>query len=142
MERKPWHKNPQILMAGFALLNVAMYLLLHKFWIGGSSFLPLIGKLGPERMFLLAFIVNLGVIAGSLISAVSSGEFRLRWPRGRQIGRAVFGGVLVGFGAALAPGTCTTAFVVGLPMLSVSSILSVAGIFLGAFLVFCLTRGE
>lgn len=125
--------------AGFATLNVAMYLSIGKFWIGGSSFLPMIGSLGPEKKFLFAFVVNVGVILGALIGAWSSKELRCRVPKRAHIPRAILGGVLIGFGVTLAPGTCTTAFVTGLPMLSVSSLLSIAGIFLGGYIVHRLT---
>jgi hypothetical protein len=124
-----------VVVAGFAVLNVVMYLLISKFWIGGSSFLPMIGQLGPDSKFLFAFVVNLGVIVGSFIGAKVSGEFRLRGIRSRDILRAVLGGTLIGMGVTVCPGTCTTAFVTGMPMLSVSSFLSAAGIFIGAFIV-------
>ena len=129
-------KKPVFLVGCFAGLNVAMYLLINKFWIGGSSFLPMIGKTGPGNKFLFAFIVNLGVIAGALIGALTSREFRLRFPRPADLPRAVLGGILIGIGVTLAPGTCTTAFVTGMPMLSVSSFLSAAGIFIGAYIMF------
>ncbi|NCC52140.1 MAG: hypothetical protein EOM20_13105 [Spartobacteria bacterium] len=125
-----------LMVAGFAALNVIMYLGVQRFWIGGSSFLPLIGKMGPGNKFLLAFIVNLGVIVGAFIGASTSGEFHLRTPCVSQLPRAILGGILIGMGITLAPGTCTTAFVTGMPMLSVSSCLSAAGIFIGAFIVF------
>lgn len=128
--------KPVFLVGCFALLNVAMYLIIHKFWIGGSSFLPMVGITGPDNKFLFAFIVNLGVIAGAFIGASTSGEFRFRPPRSGNIPRAVLGGILIGIGVTLAPGTCTTAFVTGIPMLSVSSFLSAAGIFIGAYIMF------
>ena len=126
----------------FALLNVAMYLSIHKFWIGGSSFLPMIGELGPEKKFLFAFIVNVGVIAGAFLGSSFNDEFLLRMPRKSNLARAVFGGFLIGMGITLAPGTCTTAFVTGMPMLSVSSFLSAAGILIGALLVFKTRKKE
>ena len=126
--------------AVFALLNVAMYLLLRRFWIGGSSFLPMIGNMGKNRAFLLAFVINLGVIAGSAIGALMGGEFRLRMPKKSTLPNAVFGGFLIGIGVTLCPGTCTTCFVTGIPMLSVASFLSAAGILLGAFIVFVWRR--
>ncbi len=126
-----------VMVACFAALNVVMYLTIKKFWIGGSSFLPMIGQMGPNNKFLFAFIVNLGVIVGAFLGAVSSGEFRLRMPQ--NIAKAVIGGVLIGMGVTVAPGTCTTAFVTGMPMLSVSSFLSAAGIFIGTFIVYHFT---
>lgn len=125
-----------LMVIGFAGLNILMYLSIHKFWIGGSSFLPMVGKLGDGNKFLFAFLVNMGVIIGAFIGSVSGGEFVLRFPLKRNIISAVVGGFLIGVGVTLAPGTCTTAFVVGVPMLSVSSFLSIAGIFIGAFIVY------
>lgn len=128
-----------VMVACFALLNVIMYATVAKFWIGGSSFLPMIGKLGEGNKFLFAFLVNMGVIAGSFIGAISSKEFIVRKPKKENLMRAVAGGFLIGMGITLAPGTCTTAFVIGLPMLSVSSVLSVVGICVGAYIAYMLT---
>ena len=139
MKQRKLSYKPLIMVALFALLNVTMYFTLHKFWIGGSSFLPLVGKLGPGNKFLFAFLVNMGVIVGAFIGASSSGEFRFRLPQKQNLGRGILGGILIGIGITLAPGTCTTAFVIGVPMLSVSSFLSIAGIFIGAFIVYFLT---
>jgi len=132
-------KKPIFMVACFAMLNVIMYLTIHKFWIGGSSFLPMIGKFGEGNKFLFAFIVNIGVIAGAFLGAITSGEFRFRLPRRQNIPRAIMGGIMIGIGVTLAPGTCTTAFVTGIPMLSVSSFLSGAGIFIGAYIVYRIT---
>lgn len=126
-----------VIVSGFALLNVVMYILISKFWIGGSSFLPMIGKMGSnnDNAFLFSFIVNIGLIVGAFIGARVSGEFRFRVPNLRDIPRGMIGGVLIGIGVTLCPGTCTTAFVTGMPMLSVSSFLSATGIFIGAFIM-------
>ena len=124
------------LVACLAAVNVAMYILFGTFWIGGSSFLPMIGKLGPNQKFILAATVNLGVIIGALIGAVSAGEFKVRLPKLNQLPKAILGGFMIGVGVTLAPGTCTTAFVTGMPMLSVSSFLSAAGMFIGAFIMY------
>ena len=129
-------KTSMKMTAGFAGLNVVMYLVLGKFWIGGSSFLPLIGQMGDKNKFLLAFIVNMGVIIGALIGARSQGEFKWRLPQKKDLPRAVAGGMLIGAGVTLCPGTCTTSFVTGMAMLSVSSFLSGAGIIIGAYIMF------
>lgn len=139
MKSKKLSENALFLVGCFAVLNVTMYLTIHKFWIGGSSFLPMVGQFGDGNKFLFAFIVNLGVIAGAFLGASTSGEFRLRMPRKENLARAVVGGTLIGIGVTLAPGTCTTAFVTGMPMLSVSSFLSAAGIFIGAYVVYKIT---
>ena len=136
--RNAWER-PAFMVTGFAVLNVTMYWMLGKFWIGGSSFLPLLGQSGAEGKFLFALGVNIGVIAGAFLGARFGRQFLLRLPPARHLPRALLGGLLIGIGVTLAPGTCTTAFVTGMPMLSVSSFLSVAGMFLGAYAVFALT---
>jgi membrane-bound metal-dependent hydrolase YbcI (DUF457 family) len=142
MAKQSLLNTPRILVGGFATLNVLMYITLQKFWIGGSSFLPMIGQVGPDNALLFAFIVNLGVILGAFVGAVTSGEFRVRWPKRRNLWRAIAGGFLIGVGITLAPGTCTTVFVTGMPMLSASSFLSAAGIFIGAYIVYRMTRED
>jgi uncharacterized membrane protein YqaE (UPF0057 family) len=137
-----WYKTPQFFMGAFAVVNVFMYFVLHKFWIGGSSFLPMIGVMGKSNTFFYAFLVNIGVIIGSFISAITSDEFIFRMPQKKYLFRAVFGGFLIGMGVTLAPGTCTTAFVIGVPMMSVSSFLSIAGIILGAYSVYRISWGK
>jgi hypothetical protein len=142
MNKAPLWKNSMVMVGCFAALNVIMYVTIHKFWIGGSSFLPMIGKIGKENAFLFAFIVNLGIIVGAFVGAFTHAEFRLRWPKRQHIGRAVLGGLLIGVGITLAPGTCTTVFVTGIPMLSVASFLSAAGIFIGAYIAYRITIGK
>ncbi|MBN2448045.1 MAG: YeeE/YedE family protein [Phycisphaerae bacterium] len=142
MELRARLKSPLFMVGYFALLNVAMYLTISKFWIGGSSFLPMIGKLGDGNKFLFAFLVNMGVIGGAFLGAYSNREFRLRMPRVNMLPKLIIGGMLIGMGVTIAPGTCTTAFVTGMPMLSVSSFLSAAGIFIGAFAVYSFTLGR
>jgi len=63
-------------------------------------------------------------------------EFNLKIPRPKDIPKAIIGGVLIGIGITLAPGTCTTSFVIGFPMLSISSFISGAGIFIGGYIVY------
>lgn len=134
--KKKWYNNSQILVGCFAMLNIMMYFTIKKFWIGGSSFLPMIGQLGPDNKFLFAFIVNIGVILGAFLGAVVSKEFNLRMPPKEHVFKSVVGGFMIGMGVTIAPGTCTTAIVIGIPMLSVSSFLSLAGIFIGSYIVY------
>lgn len=133
---------PLAMAGAFALLNIFMYLTIERFWIGGSSFLPMVGIFGPENKFIFALTVNLGVIIGAFIGAISNDEFIFRLPRRSNIPRAILGGILIGIGVTLAPGTCTTCFVTGMPMLSISSFLSAAGIFIGAYAVYRLVEGR
>jgi hypothetical protein len=124
------------LAAGFAVLNVIMYGCLTKFWIGGSSFLPLIAVNGPNNAFVFAFLVNIGVMIGAFVAALIHKEFLFRLPKKTNLTKLIVGGFLIGVGITLCPGTCTTAFVTGLPMLSLASVLSIIGIVLGAFVAF------
>lgn len=133
--KKLFH-NAYFWVSGFAVLNVAMYLAIGKFWIGGSSFLPMIGQFGDDNKFLFAFIVNMGVLLGAALGALVSKEFSFRFPNKEQVIKGIIGGTLIGMGITLAPGTCTTAFVTGMPMLSVASFLSAAGIFMGAYVMY------
>ncbi len=135
-----FYKKSVFFAACFAILNVLMYFTIHKFWIGGSSFLPMIGQFGPNNKFIFAMLVNFGVITGAFIGSSMNSEFHFRVPRKENIPKAILGGFLIGMGVTLAPGTCTTAFVTGMPMLSVSSFLSAIGIFIGAFFVYKITN--
>ena len=133
---KQLFNKSMIMIILFSILNVIMYFSIKKFWIGGSSFLPMIGKLGPNNALLFAFLVNMGVIVGAFLGAIFSKEFILKIPQMKDIPKAIIGGILIGIGITLAPGTCTTSFVIGFPMLSISSFISGAGIFIGGYIVY------
>ena len=133
---KQLFNKSMIMIILFSILNVIMYFSIKKFWIGGSSFLPMIGKLGPNNALLFAFLVNMGVIVGAFLGAIFSKEFILKIPQMKDIPKAIIGGILIGIGITLAPGTCTTSFVIGFPMLSISSFISGAGIFIGGYIIY------
>lgn len=70
----------------------------------------------------------LGIIIGAAISAVISKEFKLRMPKDpKTYVQVLFGGFLMGFGAATAGGCNIGHFLTGVPLLAISSI--VASIF-------------
>ena len=133
---KQLFNKSMIMIILFSTLNVIMYFSIKKFWIGGSSFLPMIGHFGPNNALLFAFLVNMGVIVGAFLGAFFSKEFILKVPQRQDIPKAIIGGILIGIGITLAPGTCTTSFVIGFPMLSISSFISGAGIFIGGYIVY------
>ena len=145
MSEKKIFNNYLFWASCFAFLNVMMYFLISKFWIGGSSFLPMIGifgKEGAETAFLFAFIVNIGVILGSLLSSIISKEFIFRIPNKKNVVfRAIIGGIFIGIGITLAPGTCSTVFITGIPMLSINSFISAVGIFIGGFISYRFVTG-
>jgi len=78
---KQLFNKSMIMIILFSTLNVIMYFSIKKFWIGGSSFLPMIGKLGPNNALLFAFLVNMGVIVGAFLGALFSKEFILKIPQ-------------------------------------------------------------
>ncbi len=116
----------------FSIVNVFMYYSIGKFWIGGSSFLPLIGS--QVQKFLFPLVVNAGVVVGTFLAALLTREFIIRKPTSDIVKRSILGGFLMGIGVTLAPGTCSTPFVTGMPMLGVNSFLSVIGIVIGAYI--------
>ncbi|HJV61561.1 MAG TPA: YeeE/YedE family protein [Albitalea sp.] len=78
-------------------------------------------------------VVVLGVLAGSLASALWRREFRLESFRTPQdLADHLLGGVLMGFGGVTALGCSIGQGVSGISMLSAGSVLAVAGIVLGA----------
>ena len=61
---------------------------------------------GDLTMVDWSVMLVLGILAGSLVAALASGEFRVRVPDSTTTLRAIGGGVLMGVGASLAGG-CT-----------------------------------
>lgn len=61
---------------------------------------------GDFTMIDWGVMLIVGIMAGSFIAAKGSGEFKLRVPDAKTIVRAIFGGMLMGWGAAWAGG-CT-----------------------------------
>ncbi len=92
---------------------------------------------GPTWDTIAAIQLSLfvGILFGSMLSAVILGEFRptLAIPR-HQYGMALAGGVLMALGSRIAMGCNVWHLLGGLPVLSLSSILFFAGLFPGAYL--------
>ncbi len=91
------------------------------------------------------WMLVVGIIAGSLISALLSGDFRLQWVPslwadafgGNPLLRvivALVGGVLIGFGARLADGCTSGHGISGTLQLAVSSWISAVFFFIGGIL--------
>jgi uncharacterized protein len=79
-----------------------------------------------------AFLLSL--VAGSLISALVSGEFRIRKGRPRTLALAAAGGVLLGFGAMISLGCTVGTMLSGIMAFSLSGWLFTAGLAGGAWL--------
>lgn len=77
-------------------------------------------------------MINVGIIAGALIAAMLSGDFRWRWPRQRGVYlRVLGGGVLMGYGAGLASGCNIGAFFSAVPSLGLNGAVFGAAVLLG-----------
>ncbi|MEW6524621.1 MAG: YeeE/YedE family protein [Bacillota bacterium] len=64
-------------------------------------------------------ISNAGLVAGSAMASLLAGTLRLRVPKShRQVGVALAGGVILGYGARLAPGCNLGAFFIAIPSMS------------------------
>ncbi|HIY67019.1 MAG TPA: YeeE/YedE family protein [Candidatus Agrococcus pullicola] len=108
---KPWH--PFVSAAIIGVIATAAWPLS---WVTGrESGLGITGPSANIGVFLatgdLALVdwgvmLVLGLLIGSFIAAVGSGEFKIRVPDARTSVRSIFGGILMGWGAAWAGG-CT-----------------------------------
>jgi len=76
-----------------------------------------------------------GIILGALLSALLLGEFHPRWRIPWRQGLMVFaGGVIMAFGSRMAPGCNIWHLLGGLPLLTMQSLLFLAGLLPGAWL--------
>lgn len=82
-----------------------------------------------------AFTLTFGLVAGSFIAALASGEFKIRTPRkGTRYLQQVGGGALLGYGAGIAVGCTLGGFFSAVPSLSLSGWIFGLAILGGAFL--------
>lgn len=88
----------------------------------------------PDAIAAIQFPVIAGILLGSALSAARLKELRFRasipW---RQCLSAAVGGIVMGVASRVAPGCNVWHLMGGLPILSLQSILFVAGLFPGAF---------
>lgn len=80
-------------------------------------------------------MINGGIILGSLIGALLSGEFKISLLRQKcRYFQILLGGVLMGYGAGLASGCTIGAFFSAVPSLGLNGFLFGGAVALGAFL--------
>lgn len=97
----------------------------------------LAGGGGPvlDVVALIQFPLIAGIILGALISALRLGEFHPRWKMPWQQVLMVFaGGVIMALGSRMTPGCNVWHLMGGLPLLTMQSLLFLAGLFPGAWL--------
>ena len=74
-----------------------------------------------------------GIIIGSLIAALISGNFDVHWPRQKSAYiRVMIGGLLMGYGAGLASGCTIGGVFSAIPSLGLNGLVFGASIFTGA----------
>lgn len=98
---------------------------------------PLTGGGGPQFdvVALTQYPLILGIILGAFCSAVSIGEFRPHWRvPARQVFMVFCGGVIMALGARMSPGCNVWHILGGMPLLTMQSLLFVAGLLPGAWL--------
>jgi uncharacterized membrane protein YedE/YeeE len=67
----------------------------------------------------------IGIMVGAVLSAIISGDFRIKFPPLKRIPALFFGGMLMGIGAVLAVGGCNVAHLIShVPQFSIGSIVS------------------
>ena len=79
-------------------------------------------------------ILNFGIIAGALSSALLAKQFQVRIAPKREIFKAVIGGTLMGVGASLSFGCNIGGFFSALSALSMSGIAMMAGLIIGSII--------
>jgi len=75
----------------------------------------------------------IGIVAGGLVAALISKEFKFRVPKPMVLLQTFIGGILMGFGAVTSGGCNIGHLLSGIPQLSLGSILAGVSIFLGAW---------
>ncbi|MEX2032079.1 MAG: YeeE/YedE family protein [Dehalococcoidia bacterium] len=82
-----------------------------------------------------AFMLNVGIVAGSFASAIFAREFRVRTPRSpRRYIQSLGGGVIMGYGAGLGLGCTLGAFFSAVPSLALNGWVYAAALAAGAYL--------
>lgn len=95
------------------------------------------GGAGPvlDVVALIQFPLIIGIVLGALISALMLGEFHPRWRMPRRQALMVFaGGVIMALGSRMTPGCNVWHLLGGLPLLTMQSLLFLAGLLPGAWL--------
>jgi uncharacterized membrane protein YedE/YeeE len=89
--------------------------------------------IGSERAITESGIFAVALVAGSLLSALLAGEFRLRKPKPRSLALAAAGGVLLGFGAMISLGCTVGTLLSGIMAFSLHGWIFLAGLFGGSW---------
>ena len=100
----------------------------------GLDRLPGCSAIGSGRWPTISGVFILSLVAGSLISALVSGEFRIRMGKPRTYALAAAGGVLLGFGAMISLGCTVGTMLSGVMAFSLHGWVFTAALAVGAWL--------
>lgn len=120
--------GPEARWAGLLLANLfgSQYMLSHAYW-GDVIFADHGLTISPDMIMLAALMV------GALLASFWSGDFRIRKANKKRMPNVVLGGLLMGFGARLAPECNISNAFGGLAILSLSSAVATLGLVLGVY---------
>jgi len=77
-----------------------------------------------------------GILVGVFLASIIAKEFKIIWPKLKQIPRLFFGGFFMGIGAVIAVGGCNVAHIIShMPQLSIGSFVSGITIILVSWLI-------
>ena len=80
-------------------------------------------------------MINGGIILGAMLSALLSGDFKLRWiKQKKQYLQIISGGILMGYGAGLASGCTIGGFFSAVPSLGINGFVFGGAIAAGAYI--------
>ena len=79
-------------------------------------------------------ILNFGIIAGALASALLAKQFQIRSAPGRELSKGVIGGILMGIGSSLSFGCNIGGFFSSISALSMSGVAMMAGLIIGSII--------
>ena len=124
--------------AGVAFLLPMQFLLRDLSGLGPVLYSYLSGA--TWKVLLISGMWGLGAIIGSLASALISGNFKPRRPRGIDAARSLLGGFLMGLGVSITHGCNLLHVLGGTPLLVPASILASITIVVGAYICLKLMR--
>lgn len=128
--------SPFTYLAGAVLLgliNIIHYITLESGWsVTGAFFwftdMANSAYIGPN-------LRNLGLFVGALISALACASFKVKKIKSfKQVLAAIYGGLLMGYGAGIAGGCNISAFFTAAASLSPSAWVFIFFVFVGAFI--------
>ena len=87
----------------------------------------------PPNLF-SSSVLCLGMLSGALVAALMARQFKIRMAPGRELFKGLFGGALMGIGAALAFGCNIGGFFSAISALSMAGFAMMFGLGIGAFI--------